>query len=161
MYFEVTSGPPRGPIDANFSEISGDKLSSYTLHLIDMKAAKVLSLSFSAEKLELRENALLANSFEVKSVLSPGQARYEIETGRYDIFLTCAAVPDIVNQDLMNLFRRSCGEEGLIILIEGDGVISKTAYPLPADIRIPKALDPDGIIQALQDRQRSPEASAE
>jgi hypothetical protein len=126
-----------------------------------MEAAKVLSLSFSAEKLELREHALREQSFEVKSVLSPGQARYEIELGRYDIFVTCAAVPDIVNQDLMNLFKRSGGEDGLIILIEGDGVTSKTLYPLPADVRIPKALDPHGIIQALQERRRSPEASAE
>jgi DNA-binding response OmpR family regulator len=126
-----------------------------------MEAARILSLSFSAEKLELRERALRAQSFEVKSVLSPGQARYEIEMGHYRILLTCAAVPDIVNQDLMNLFRRSCGEDGLIILIEGDGVTSKTAYPLPADIRIPKPLDPDGIIQALQERLRSREASAE
>jgi hypothetical protein len=126
-----------------------------------MEPAKVLSLSFSVEKLERRELALSVHSFDVKSVLSPGQARYEIEIGRYDIFLTCAAVPDIVNQDLMNLFRRSCGENGLIVLIEGDGVASKTAYPLPADVRIPKALDPDGIIQALQERRRSPEASAE
>jgi len=121
-----------------------------------MEAAKVLSRSFSAEKLELRELALRAHRFDVKSVLSPGQARYEMEIGRYDIFLTCAAVPDIVNQDLMNLFRRSCGENGLIILIEGDGVTSKTLYPLPADVRIPKALDPDGIIHALQERRRAP-----
>jgi DNA-binding response OmpR family regulator len=124
-----------------------------------MEAARVLSLSYSAEKLELREQALREHSFEVKSVLSPGQARYEIEHGRYDIFLTCAAVPDIVNQDLMNLFRRSCGEDGLMILIEGDGVTSKTLYPLPADVRIPKALDPHGIIQALQARWRSRKTS--
>jgi DNA-binding response OmpR family regulator len=126
-----------------------------------MEAAKILSLSYSADKLELRELALRAQGFEVKSVLSPGQARYEIEMGGYTIFLTCADVPDIVNQDLMNLFRRSCGEEGLIILIEGDGVTSKTLYPLPADVRIPKALDPDGIIQALRERRRSPRASTE
>jgi DNA-binding response OmpR family regulator len=126
-----------------------------------MEAAKILSLSFNAEKLELRELALRAQSFEVKSVLSPGQARYEIEMGHYNIFLTCAAVPDIVNQDLMNLFRESGGEDGLIILIEGDEVTSKSLYPLPADVRIPKALDPDGIIQALQERRRSPNASAE
>lgn len=130
-------------------------------HLMTMEAAKVLSLSFSPEKIKLRERALRAHSFEVKSVLSPGQARYEIEIGHYGIFLTCAAVPDIVNQDLMNLFRRSCGKDGLIILIEGDGVASKTAYPTPADVRIPKALDPDGIIQALQERRRSPRASAD
>jgi hypothetical protein len=82
-----------------------------------------------------------------------------MERGHYDIFLTCAAVPDIVNQDLMNLFRRSCGEDGLIILIEGDGVTSKTLYPLPTDVRIPKSLDPDGITQALQERRRSPKTS--
>jgi hypothetical protein len=126
-----------------------------------MEAARILSLSFSAEKLELRERALRAHSFEVKSVLGPGQARYEIEIGRYDIFLTCAAVPDIVNQDLMNLFRRSGSEDGLIIVIEGDGVTSKTLYPLPADVRISKAFDPDGIILALRERRRSRNASAE
>jgi DNA-binding response OmpR family regulator len=126
-----------------------------------MEAAKVLSLSFNAEKLDLRERTLRDQNFAVKSVLSPGQARYEMETGHYDIFLTCAAVPDIVNQDLMNLFRRSYGEDGLIILIEGDGVTSKTLYPLPADVRIPKALDPQGIIQALQERRQSPKAAPE
>jgi hypothetical protein len=126
-----------------------------------MKTAKILSLSFSAETLRVRELALRAHNFEVKSVLSPGQARYEIEMGQCGIFLTCAAVPDIVNQDLMNLFKRYCGKDGLIILVEGDEVSSKTAYPPPADIRIPKSLDPEGIVQALQARQQSPRASAD
>lgn len=70
-----------------------------------MKTRTILSLSFSAE-LKRREDALQMHGFQVKSVLSPGQARFEIEMGQCGVFVTCDSVPDIVNQDLMKLFRK-------------------------------------------------------
>src|ERR1700693_894129 len=78
----------------------------------------VLSLSFDSEKSKRREAALRSSGFEVISAHSPTQARYEIETGRCGIFVTCRTVPDIVNRHLMELFKRYC-PTGWIIFVTG------------------------------------------
>ena len=124
------------------------------------RALKILLLSFDFERLHRREVALRSNGWEVKSVYSPGQARFEIEMGTCGIFVTCRQVPDIVNQDLMNLFRRFCGKHGLIILVAPDEVSSRSAYEPQADIRVPESLDPEGIVQALREHSQSLKAGA-
>jgi hypothetical protein len=53
-----------------------------------------------------------AAGFEVKSVLSASQARYEIEMGRCGIFITSDLVSDIINQDLIMLSRGSAQATG-------------------------------------------------
>jgi hypothetical protein len=112
---------------------------------------KVLSLSFDAEKLQRRESALRAQGFEVKSVYGPGQARFEIEMGTCGVFVTCRLVPDIVNRDLINLFRRSCPKDGLVVLVTADAVSSKSPYEPHADVLISESQDPEGIVSALQE----------
>jgi hypothetical protein len=111
---------------------------------------KILSLSFDAEKLQRRESAMRAHGFEVKSVYGPGQARFEIEMGTCGIFVTCRQVPDIVNRDLIDLFRRYCPRDGLVVLITADAVSSKTPYEPKADILLSESQDPDGITPAIQ-----------
>jgi hypothetical protein len=112
---------------------------------------KILSLSFDAEKLQRRESALRAQGFEVKSVYGPGQARFEIEMGTCGVFVTCRLVPDIVNRDLINLFRRYCPRDGLVVLITADAASSKTSYEPEADVLISESQDPDGIAPAIQE----------
>ena len=115
------------------------------------KELKILSLSFDHQKLQERESAFLEHGFEVKSVYSPGQARFEIEMGACGVFVTCRQVPDIVNRDLIDLFRRYCGDHGVIILVAEDDS-SKSPYEPEADLRIPESRDPQGIVEALQER---------
>jgi hypothetical protein len=125
----------------------------------DVPNDTVLSLSFDSEKLKAREAAIRGCGFQVTSVYSPAQARYEIEMGRCGIFVTCHAVPDIINQDLMNLFRRYC-PDGLIVFITRNEPSFKSAYEPPADITIPESQDPQGIAEILTAlRQKSSLAS--
>ncbi len=123
-----------------------------------MKKSTILSLSFNAEKLKRREDALREHGLQVKSVLSPGQARFEIEMGQCGVFVTCDLVPDIVNQDLMNLFRKFCNKDGLIIYFERDHHSGHPIYTPPADVRLPESADPEGIVDALQSRSELPGA---
>lgn len=110
----------------------------------------VLSLSFDVEKLRAREAGLREAGFEVVNAYSPGQARFEIETGRCGIFVTCSLVPDIVNRDLVNLFRRHCSA-GFVILVSGEGRALVDAHEPLADIRISPANDPQGIPEAVRE----------
>ena len=109
-----------------------------------MKTPTVLSLSFDPEKLKNREDALRVHGFEVRSVSSPGQARFEIEMGQCGVFVTCDAVSEIVNQDLMKLFHKFCHKDGFIVYFERDDHPSSSIYPLPADIRLPESRPADG-----------------
>lgn len=120
------------------------------------KELKILSLSYDPEELQRRESTLRAHGFEVKSVYSPGQARFEIEMGTCGILITCALIPDIVNRDLMDLFRRSCGAQGLIIFVASDNSASNSPYEPEADIRIPQSQDPEGIVEALLNKSLYP-----
>jgi hypothetical protein len=124
------------------------------------KKSRILSLCFDPKILQRREAALRAHGFEVKSVHSPGQARFEIEMGTCGIFVTSRLIPDIVNRDLMDLFRRYCATDGLIIFVAAD-TPSTSPYEPQADIRIPESRDPEGIIEALRDRSQLSPASAD
>jgi hypothetical protein len=76
----------------------------------------VLSLNPDGHTLQSKETALRENGFEVISVSSPLQARFEIEMGRCGIFLTSHITPVSIFSDLVSLFRRSC-PPGLVIYV--------------------------------------------
>ncbi len=114
-----------------------------------MKRKTILSLSSDAAKLMRREAALSALGFEVRSVSTPGQARFEIEMGQCGIFLTCGCVPDIANEDLIRLFKRNCSTDGLVIFVESSTASRETAIKLPIDFRVPSELDLAGIVEVL------------
>jgi hypothetical protein len=118
----------------------------------------VLSLSFNIPKLEQREAALRASGFEVVSVASDLQARFEIEMGRCGVFLTCDQVPAAVNRELITLFRRYC-LAGWVIFVATDDTASIGADHLDVDASVRQADDPDGIVESLRSRSRVPKAS--
>ena len=124
-----------------------------------MRANTVLSLSFDPEKLKSRQATILECGFNSVSVYSPAQARYEIEMGRCGVFVTCYRVPDILNRDLMNLFKRYC-PDGLIIFIIRDEPSLNSAYEPQPDISIPESQEAQGITRVLDTlRQKSRLAS--
>lgn len=88
------------------------------------------------------------------SAYSPGQARFEIERGRCGVLVTCTLVPDIVNRDLMQLFRQHC-PSGLVILISGDDKALVAAHEPLADVLLTRAEDPDGIVPAIEEDQKN------
>jgi hypothetical protein len=118
----------------------------------------VLLLSFDNEKLKTREALLRESGFNVVPVHSPTQARFEIEMGRCDIFVTCRLVPDIVNRDLTALFRQHCPGGGVVVLVTNDQA-SPSPYEPEVDIRVPESNDPKGVIEALQAKFPMSEAS--
>ena len=76
----------------------------------------VLCLNPDGQTLRNHESALRESGFEVMSVSSPLQARFEIEMGRCGIFLSGYITPLPIYRSLVGLFRRSC-PEGLVILV--------------------------------------------
>jgi hypothetical protein len=124
-----------------------------------MKNRSVLLLSLRSDKLKRREAALRKHGFDVKPVASPGEARFEIEMGRCGVFITCGLIPDIVNQDLMELFRKFCSRDAIVVWVAGENTSRPSPYKLQPDISVPSALDPDGIIQALRGGAELPSES--
>jgi hypothetical protein len=114
-----------------------------------VKADKILSLSFDPEKLKLREAALRACGFEVISVYSHSQARHEIQMGTCGILVTCDVVPDVVNWDVMNLFKSYC-PHGLIISVLRYEYSLRSRDEVQPDIRVPESQDPEGVLEALE-----------
>lgn len=86
----------------------------------------VLSLNPDGPGLLSYESELREKGFEVISVHSPVEARFEIEMGRCGVFLTSYITPDVIFHDLASLFRRSCH----------DGLIAYVARP--SDDRVPE-----------------------
>lgn len=112
--------------------------------------SKVVSLSFDPKKLQHREAALCAAGFEVKSVHSPGQARFEIEMGSCGIFVTGREISDIINRDLIDLFRRYCGANAFVVFVASDDVLPTASSEPWGDVLIPASRDPEGIVEALR-----------
>ncbi len=117
-----------------------------------LSLSKVLSLSPDTAKLALRESAIRKLGLEVKSVDNPGQARFEIERGIFQVFVSSRLVSDIVNQDLMRLFRQR-GEAGvLIIFVDSEIVAGRAPFLSEVDFVLTAADDPQGIVEALESR---------
>jgi PleD family two-component response regulator len=76
----------------------------------------VLVLNPNNQLLQKDEEALRQNGFEVVSVNTPLQARFEIEMGRCGVFLTCYLTPVAIYRSLAELFKRYC-PGGLVIFI--------------------------------------------
>lgn len=113
-----------------------------------METLTVLSLSFDAEALALRADALRRGGFEVVSVVSPAQARFEIEMGRCGIFLTDSMIADLVNADLFEIFRKNCPDGVTVYVMEGS--LRPNARTPKADFVISKSEGANGIAKALQ-----------
>ena len=107
----------------------------------------ILSLSLDQEALVSRETALRNEGMKVISVMSPVQARFEIEMGRCGVFLICYRLSEMAARELTQLFRSSCPEGRIIFVTKGSD--DKKA-PVEADIVIPESKDPELIVQFLR-----------
>jgi hypothetical protein len=83
---------------------------------------------------------------EVVSVMSPIQARFEIEMGRCGIFLICYRLSPIAADELTTLFRRRCPQGQIIFVTELPGDVR---MPTEADVTVPETGGPDNILRAL------------
>jgi hypothetical protein len=113
----------------------------------------VLSLSPDGQRLRAAESVFRENKFEVVSVSTPLQARFEIEMGRCGVFLTSYITPLAIYQDLAALFRRNC-PTGVVIYLAG-----RPDESIPdADIVISEADDPHSIVMRVRSKQSGRES---
>jgi hypothetical protein len=105
----------------------------------------VLSFSTDRNSLVQRECALRNGGFEVISVESEIQARFEIEMGRCGVLLICFRASAATTQELTSLFRQSC-PNGIIIFV------MRPSYEVPTkvDYIVPESDEPEAIVQALR-----------
>jgi hypothetical protein len=76
----------------------------------------VLVLNPDGKLLHRDEEALRQSGFEVISVNTPLEARFEIEMGRCGTFLTCYLTPVSIYRSLADLFKRFC-PDGVVIFV--------------------------------------------
>jgi hypothetical protein len=121
-----------------------------------MDKEKVLSYSGDRNALIQRERALRRNGFEVVSVESESQARFEIETGRCGILLICFRTHPEKTREMTELFRKNCPEGSIIF------VMNQTSDRAPhgVDYIVPESVGPEAIVDALRSgREFLPKAS--
>jgi hypothetical protein len=105
----------------------------------------VLSLNPDGKTLLNTETALRANNFEVLSVSSPIEARFELEMGRCGVFLTSYITPSVIYEDLAKFFRRSC-PGGLVFFLS-----KPTGAEVPdADIIFSEQDEPHLIVERIR-----------
>ena len=81
----------------------------------------------------------------VISVLSPIQARFEIEMGRSGNLLMCHRLSREQADDLAKLYRQYCPEGRIVFVTEGSSHASAEA-----DAYVPEASGPQELVQALR-----------
>jgi DNA-binding response OmpR family regulator len=117
---------------------------------------KVLSYSRDRNTLIQRELALRRNGFEVVSVESESQARFEIEMGRCGILLICFRTHPEKTREMTEQFRKNCHEGTIVFLMNR----SPERAPHGIDYIVPESAGPEAIIDALRlGREFLPEAS--
>ena len=112
----------------------------------------VLSFSSDRDKAGRRAEVLKQNGFDVRSVISPVQAQFEIEMGQCGIFVTCPIVSALITADLVGVFRRYC-PDGIVVSIKSGGRVK-----IEADITLDESDDPaklpEAILTLIRDRDR-------
>ncbi len=104
----------------------------------------VLSLNPDTQTLVGLEGALRGIGFQVISVSTPIQARFEIEMGRCGVFLVSYVMSSVICRDLIGLFRSSC-PAGLVVfrveneddtLLDADLVVGSRDKPQSVAMKI-------------------------
>jgi hypothetical protein len=119
----------------------------------------VLSLSPNQDALAKREATLRSGGSKVVSVLSPIQARFEIEMGRCGVFVICYRVSFVIcyrvskeqAEELTRLFRRNC-PEGRVIFVTDPG--HKDQVPRGTDLAVPESNCGELVLQAVKDPEK-------
>ncbi len=110
----------------------------------------VLSLNPDGQTLRVHETALREAGFQVISVSTPLQARFEIEMGRCGVFLTGYITSLAIYRDLAGLFRVNC-PPGLIIYLARD---ANDTVP-EADILLSQQDEPRSIVDKVRSKQET------
>jgi hypothetical protein len=123
-------------------------------HLIfgtKMDKNAVLSFSPDGDLLQEREIALRNCGFEVVSVQTEIQVRFEIEMGRCGVLVICFRVHLEKARDLTELFKKNC-PDGCIIFVTNQ---TPEKAPQEVDYVVPDSGGPEAIVRALSDMGRS------
>jgi hypothetical protein len=104
----------------------------------------VLSLNSDGQTLLRLESPLREHGFEVISVPTPLEARFEIEMGRCGVFVNSYITPFAIYCDLVSLFRRSCPLNGMVVYLA-----DRHTEEIPADIVFSAKDDPQTIVNKL------------
>lgn len=115
---------------------------------LSMEKNTVLSLSPNPDALAVREATLRSGGLHVISVLSPIQARFEIEMGRCGVFVICYRVSKEQAEELTRLFRRNC-PEGRVIFVTDAG--HKDEVPRGIDLAVPESNCGELVLQAIKE----------
>lgn len=104
-------------------------------------------LLFQLDRLALRHDGAPAVSGAI-GWQRRTRARFEIEMGRFGIFLTSDHVPAAENRELISLFRRNCSR-GWVIFVTADDNVSLGADHMDADAWVRERDEPEGIVESL------------
>jgi hypothetical protein len=92
-----------------------------------------------------QETALRESGFQVITVTTPLQARFEIEMGRCGIFLASSITPSAIYRDLAELFKRNC-PDGLVVYLS-----DHNPNPVPeADLLLPEKDEANAIVRKIR-----------
>jgi hypothetical protein len=109
---------------------------------------RVLSWNPDTRTLFQHEVVLRENNFEVISVSTPLDARFEIEKGNATIFMASYVAPVAIYRDLADLFRRKRPEGIVVFVTQGPG------EPIPnADIVLSEQDEARALVESLRARQ--------
>ncbi len=110
----------------------------------------ILSLNPDGQTLRVQESALREAGFQVISVSTPLQARFEIEMGRCGVFLTGYITSLAIYRDLAGVFRVNC-PPGLIVYLAQH---ANDSVP-EADIVLREEDEPRSIVDKLRSKQET------
>ena len=116
-----------------------------------MNENTVLSFSPDPNLLLHRESALRNAGFEIISVRTEIQARFEIEMGRCGMLLVSSAASAGTIQDLTKLFRRRC-PPGTILFVTNR---TDESAPQEVDFVVSDTAKPGTIVQLLRSESRA------
>jgi hypothetical protein len=105
----------------------------------------ILSLNPDRKVLLGYESALQAGGFQVISVQSPIEARFEIDMGRCGVFLSSYLTPVVIYQDLADRFRRNC-PNGLVAYVS----CQPNEKVDDSDIQLSLRDEPNSIVERLR-----------
>jgi hypothetical protein len=105
-----------------------------------MDKSAVLSFSTDGDLLQEREIALRNCGFEVVSVQTEIQARFEIEMGRCGVLVICFRIHLEKARDLTELFKKNC-PDGCIIFVTNQ---TPEKAPQEVDYVVPDSGGPGG-----------------
>ena len=112
-----------------------------------MERNTVLSVSPNKETLIVRHTTLRDAGMKVVSVLTPAEARFEIQMGRCGNLLMCHRLSSEQADDIAKLYRRFCPKSRIVFVTEGS---SRASAPQEADAYVPESSGPQELLHALR-----------